>query len=137
MMTNRVARIFLGLMALAFCKVGIEAMIDPQAVVGQVGITLDNPSALSSIRAVYGGMHFAFGLLCFWSLLKQPAPALWLIVLYTSGFLAGRSASLFIDGAPNAFVTTWFGTEAFSLLASSVLLVLLQQRSRSVAAVPA
>ncbi|MEJ1240633.1 DUF4345 domain-containing protein [Chryseolinea sp. T2] len=132
MMTNRVTRIFLGLMALAFCKVGIEAMIDPQAVVRQVGISLDNPSALSSIRAVYGGMHFAFGLLCFWSLLKRPAPALWLVVIYAAGFLTGRSVSLIVDGMPNAFVTTWFGTEAFSLLASAVLLALLQPR-RSVA----
>ncbi|MGC3943220.1 MAG: DUF4345 domain-containing protein [Chryseolinea sp.] len=137
MMTNKFARIFLGLMALAFCKVGVEAMVDPQAVVAQVGITLDNASAMSSIRAVYGGMHFAFGLLCFWSLLKRPAPALWLVVLYTSGFLAGRTISLLTDGAPNEFVLTWFGTEAFSLVASATLLLLLQQRRRSVVAVTA
>jgi hypothetical protein len=124
-------------MALAFCKVGLEAMVDPQAVVAQVGITLDNPSALSSIRAVYGGMHFVFGLLCFWSLLKKPEPALWLTVLYTSGFLAGRTVSMFVDGAPNAFVVTWFGTEAFSLVASAVLLVSLRQARRPATVVTA
>ena len=132
MITNRIAQVFLGLMALAFCKVGVEAMVNPQAVVAPVGITLDNPSALSSIRAVYGGMHFMFGLLCLWSVFKRPAPALWLVVLYTTGFLAGRTIALLVDGTPNEFVLTWFGTEAFSLAASGALLVLLQQRVRSV-----
>jgi hypothetical protein len=47
--------IFLGLMALAFSKVGIETLIDPQATMDQVGIEMTNSSASSSMRAVYGG----------------------------------------------------------------------------------
>lgn len=131
MTTIRFAQVFLGIMTLAFCKVGTEALIDPQAVVQQVGITLDNPSALSSMRAVYGGMHFAFGLLCLWSLLKRPAPGLWVVTLYASGFVAGRTISAIVDGAPNAFVLTWLGTEVFSLAAAGILLTLLRQREVS------
>jgi hypothetical protein len=130
MITKRFAQVFLGIMGLAFCKVGVEALIDPQTVLQQVGVALDNPSAMSSMRAVYGGMHFAFGLVCFWSALKQPAPALWLVALYTAGFVTGRTVSLVIDGAPNSFVLTWLGTEAFSHVASVVLLTLLRQPDR-------
>jgi len=130
MITTRFAQVFLGIMGLAFCKVGIEALIDPQTVLQQVGITLDNPSAMSSMRAVYGGMHLFFGLLCFWSAMKEPASALRLVALYTSGFVIGRTISLVIDGAPNPFVFTWLGTEAFSLVASLVLLSLLKQPVR-------
>jgi hypothetical protein len=130
MITTRFAQVFLGIMGLAFCKVGVEALIDPQAVLQQVGIALDNPSAMSSMRAVYGGMHFTFGLLCFWCALKQPAPALWLVALYTAGFITGRTVSLVIDGAPNPFVLTWLGTEAFSHVASVALLILLRQPGR-------
>ncbi|HTF17560.1 MAG TPA: DUF4345 family protein, partial [Chryseolinea sp.] len=65
--------------------------------------------------------------LCFWSILKRPASALWLIVLYTSGFVAGRTISLVVDGTPNTFVLTWLATETFSLVASAALLTLLRQ----------
>ena len=135
MITTRFAQVFLGIMGLAFCKVGIEALIDPQTVLQQVGITLDNPSAMSSMRAVYGGMHLFFGLLCFWSAMKEPASALRLVALYTSGFVIGRAISLVIDGTPNPFVFTWLGTEAFSLVASVVLLSLLRQPVRKTSAV--
>ena len=130
MMTKRIGQVFLGIMGLAFIKVGIQAMLDPQSVLQQVGITLDNPSALSSMRAVYGGMHLAFGGLCFWSAATRLEPALRLVVLYTAGFVAGRLCSVIMDGVPNSFVLTWLGTEAFSLAASLVLLRLLKQPHR-------
>jgi hypothetical protein len=130
MITTRFAQVFLGIMGLAFCKVGIQALMDPQAVLQQVGIPLDDASALSSMRAVYGGMHFVFGLVCFWALIRQQTPGLWLVVLYTTGFVAGRTVSLVVDGAPNQFVMTWLATETFSLAASVILLVLLRQTAR-------
>ena len=136
MITTRFAQVFLGIMGLAFCKVGIEALVDPQAVLQQVGITLDNPSALSSMRAVYGGMHLFFGLLCFWSAMREPASALRLVALYAGGFVIGRTISLAVDGAPNSFVFTWLGTEAFSLVASLVLLGLLRQPVRKTSTAP-
>lgn len=110
------------LMGLAFCKVGVEALMNPQAVLAQVGITLDSPSALSSMRAVYGGMHFMFGCLCFWSAFRRAEPALLTVALYTTGFVAGRLCSIVVDGVPNEFVLTWLGTEAFSLVAALILL---------------
>ena len=109
-------RIFLALMALAFMKVGIEALINPQAVVAQVGITLENASALSSIRAIYGGMHFVFGLFCVWGILRDPDSALRLIMLYTAGFIVGRISGIVSDGMPNPFVITWAITESVSFL---------------------
>jgi len=130
MIIRRISQVFLAIMGLAFFKVGIEAMLDPQAVLQQVGITLDNPSAMSSMRAIYGGMHLAFGGLCLWSIIVRLEPALRLVVLYTAGFVVGRLCSLVVDGIPNSFVLTWLGTEIFSLLASGVLLKTLKQRFR-------
>lgn len=133
-MTKRITQVFLVLMGLAFCKVGAEALLDPQAVLQQVGITLDSASALSSMRAVYGGMHFMFGCLCFWSAFRRPEPALLMVSLYTAGFVAGRLCSIFADGVPNAFVLTWFGTEVFSLVAALVLLKFQRQSAPQVGA---
>lgn len=109
--TTRVSQIFLGLMALAFCNTGLQALIDPQAVMNNVGIVLDNPSAESSMRAVYGGMHLVFGLFCIYGIFANAPAALTLIVLYTVGFTIGRVSGILASGAPNTFVTTWLITE--------------------------
>lgn len=122
MTTKRISQFFLALMALAFCKVGLEALFTPQAVLANVGITLDNTSALSSMRAVYGGLHLAFGIFCLWGLFKNVSAPLVLIALYTSGFVIGRVTSIMIDGMPNDFVITWLFTELFSLVVSISLL---------------
>lgn len=121
-MKNILPKIFLGLMALAFANTGIQALLDPQAVLAQVGITLDNASALSSMRAVYGGMHLVFGLFCLYGIFRNPAAPLMLVVLYTAGFTIGRLSGIVADGPPNAFVTTWMITEIVSgLLAAGAL----------------
>lgn len=131
MIQKRITQVFLALMALAFCKAGLEALLTPQAVLSNVGIELTNASAISSMRAVYGGMHFVFGLFCAWGIFKNPVNSLLLVVLYTIGFVSGRLISWRIDGTPNAFVITWLATEAFSLIASITLLVFLQRKINS------
>ena len=119
---HRFTQIFLGLMALAFCKVGIETLINPISVLANVGIELDNSSALSSMRAVYGGMHLVFGLFCAYGIFKQTRAALGLVVLYTTGFVIGRVSGVFMDGEPNEFVITWLITETISLFIAVFLL---------------
>jgi hypothetical protein len=107
-------KIFLGLMGLAFCKTGVESLIDPQAVLAQVGIVLDNPSASNSMRAVYGGLHLVFGLYCLAGIITNLTGPLVLVLLYTIGFTIGRLSGILVDGAPNSFVTTWLATEIVS-----------------------
>jgi len=107
-------KIFLGLMALAFCKTGVESLLNPQAVLAQVGIVLDNPSALSSMRAVYGGLHLVFGLYCLFGIFKNPESPLVFVILYTLGFTIGRISGILVDGTPNSFVATWLITEIIS-----------------------
>lgn len=98
-------------MALAFCKTGIETLIDPQAVMNNVGIVLNNSSAESSMRAVYGGMHLVFGLFCVYGVFANVSAALGLVALYTAGFTIGRISGILVSGAPNDFVMTWLITE--------------------------
>ena len=132
---KRATQIFLGLMGLAFCKVGIEALINPQAVLDAVGIMLTNPSAHSSMRAVYGGMHLAFGLFCFYGIFRDSATALKIIALYTSGFVLGRVSGIIVDGQPNEFVSTWLITEIVSGLFAGFLLRATATQNRSVSSV--
>jgi hypothetical protein len=127
MKTLRTTQVFLGLMGLAFCKVGIETFLNPQAVLNAVSIELTNPSAFSSMRAVYGGLHFMFGLFCFYGIWKDQSTALKLLVLYTTGFVVGRVSGIIVEGWPNEFVSTWLITESVSGLISGALLYLIHQ----------
>lgn len=122
------ATVFLALMGLAFAKVGIEALTNPQAVLANVGIELNNSSALSSMRAVYGGMHLVFGLFCFWGAYKMRREALGLVTLYTIGFVVGRLSGIVADGAPNEFVSQWLVTESVSLAIAAFLLFKLRKQ---------
>lgn len=112
---NKVTLVFLILMGLAFVKVGIETTVSPQAVLDNVGIELNNNSALSSMRAVYGGMHFIFGVFCIWAAFKFKREGLGLLILYTGGFVLGRLTGIILEGSANAFVTQWLVTETISL----------------------
>ena len=111
MKNNRITQVFLGLMGLAFCKTGIGSLIDPQSVMDNVGIVLNNSSADSSMRAVYGGMHLVFGLFCIYGIFSNAKTALLLVALYTAGFTTGRISGIIVDGMPNQFVITWLITE--------------------------
>ena len=122
-LTELLARIFLGLIALAFLKVGIETMVDPRAVLANVDISLETSSALSSMRAVYGGMHFVFGALCVYTIFKNVISGLGLVALYTLGFAIGRISGIILDGTPNQFVVTWLITE-IAAFAIAVFLLL-------------
>ena len=128
MKTLRTTQIFLGFMGLAFCKVGLETFNNPQAVLDAVGIELANPSAFSSMRAVYGGMHFMFGLFCFYGIWKDQSTPLKVVLLYTSGFVIGRISGIILEGWPNEFVSIWLITEIISGLISGVLLYLINRR---------
>ncbi|HMV09171.1 MAG TPA: DUF4345 domain-containing protein [Cyclobacteriaceae bacterium] len=131
MIVTRISQVFLALLALAFCKTGIEALINPQAVLANVGIDLNSPAALSSMRAVYGGMHLMFGLFCVGGIFKNQSTALLLVILYTAGFVTGRIVSWIADGTPNEFVITWLATETFSLVGCTLLLFLIWNKKRT------
>ncbi len=121
MRTNTITKAFLVLIGLAFLNVAIQALLNPQAVMGNVGISLDNPSALNSIRAYYGGVNLFFGLFLAYSAFRGQATGLILSILYSGGFVVGRLLSLSLDGQPNGFVTQWLFVESFVLIVSLLL----------------
>lgn len=127
MKTYRIAQVFLGLMGLAFCKTGLESLLDPQSVLENVGIVLSNASATSSMRAVYGGMHLVFGLFCVYGIFRNSSAPLMLIALYTLGFTIGRVSGIIVDGMPNQFVFTWLITEVVCGLVALLLYVKLKK----------
>lgn len=121
---------FLALMGLAFANVGLQALLAPQEIMGFVDVQLNNPSAMNSIRAYYGGVNLFFGLFLLLGSWKFKREGLILVILYTIGFVVGRSFSLSVDGAANEFVQRWLMIEAVSLVIAILLYVREYRRAK-------
>jgi hypothetical protein len=89
-----------------------------------LGIPLAGPSAHSEIRAAYGGMHAAIGLLLLYAAVRAELrrAGLWLALCFMGGLTAGRLVSLAADGVPNAFVLRLLAAEALAAVLAAVLL---------------
>ncbi len=104
----------LAILAAVFLLLGLAFMFLPNMMVGAIDITAGSPKALADIRAVYGGLDLALGILlliCF--LRKEWATGLAIGTLTCTCLFAGRLVGILIDGA-NDILT-------FGLIASEVL----------------
>jgi len=116
-------RIFLAIVGVIFLGVGGFNLFFPVAGMAGFEIQIPTATAHNEIRANYGGMHLAMGLLfvsgAFVGSLR--IPALLVAALFTGGLVLGRSLSLVLDGWPNPFLWTFFALEALGCVVGSVL----------------
>lgn len=117
-------RFFLAVVGLIFLGLGGFNLFFPAAGMAGFEIQVATVSALNEIRANYGGMHFAMGLLFVSGAFVRPfrIPALLVVALFTGGLVLGRSLSLVLDGWPNLLLWGLFALEALGSLVASVLL---------------
>lgn len=116
-------RIYLLLLAVATLNIALQALFDPQTVMNYVSVSLDgNVTARNSIRALYGGVNFFFGIYWIYTAFRAQRAGLMLAMLYTGGFVFGRIWSMIADGTPGAFATQWIATESVFLLLATGLL---------------
>lgn len=126
-------KIFLGLNALLFIGYGLWCLAWPSVVADQTGMALTTGVASAEVRAMYGGLQTAIGLLALLGLLRPGTQA---AVLLALGFLfvglaSGRAIG--IAAVPDAGI---YNSAAliFEALFGVLALVLL---SRNAAAQPA
>jgi hypothetical protein len=116
-------RTFLAVVGVIFLGVGGFNLFFPVAGIAAFEIQIATASALNEVRANYGGMHFAMGLLFVSGALvgRLRVPALLVAALFTGGLVLGRSLSLALDGWPNPFLWAFFALEALGCVLGSVL----------------
>lgn len=117
------ARIYLILLGLATLNVAIQGLLDPQAIMDNVQVTLGNLTARSSVRALYGGVNLALALYWLYAAFKSQREGLRFALLYTGGFALGRLVGIALEGLPGAFATQWLVTESVFAVLAAVLLV--------------
>ncbi len=130
--SSLITRIYLLLLAVATLNIALQALFDPQTVMNFVSVSLDgNTTARNSIRALYGGVNFFFGMFWIFSAFRAQRTGLVLAMLYTGGFVFGRIWSVVADGTPGAFAQQWLVTEAIFMLMAAALFEW-QRRSKTV-----
>ena len=98
-------RIFLGFNALIFIGYGLLCLASPSVVADQTGMQLATGVASIEVRAMYGGLQTAVGLLC---LAGAARPALQPGVLLAMAFLffglaSGRMFGIAVDADPGSY----------------------------------
>ena len=123
-MISRVMRGFLALNALIFIGLGLRALSEPLPHMAPFGLELMTTAMTAEVRANYGGMHMAMGLLFVLGVWNQKLrwPALLCLTLFTSGLVLGRLLSLQLDGHPGAFVMQLLVVEAVGAVIGGALL---------------
>ena len=95
-----VLRVLLYLFALLNAAVGAAALAVPRRLATSIGYELTGTAAYGEMRAVYGGLFLAFGIVVVVAL-QRPDSGSWLMalgLLYV-GLAGGRLVSAVLDGA--------------------------------------
>ena len=117
-------KIFLGLNALLFIGYGLACLVSPSLVAEQTGMVLTTGVASTEVRAMYGGLQTAIGLLALLGILR---PGMQAAVLIALGFLfvglaSGRMLGILVDPEPGIYNIGAFAFEAlFGVLAVMLL----------------
>lgn len=112
------ARIFLAIVALVWLPYGIFCFIQPGFLQEAAGVSFTSPTGSTELRAMYGGLQAAVGVLALAGALRarlSPMALLALAVL-CGGLGLARLLGAFIDGSFSAYTLSGLTLE-FGLLA--------------------
>lgn len=118
------AKPFLGLSALVWFPYGLYCFFAPGALAASAGVTFTTPTGATELRAMYGGLQAALGLLAFAGM-QVPSltrPALVTLATVTAGLGGGRLLGALSDGAWSGYTLLGLGFELGSVLWATALL---------------
>jgi hypothetical protein len=120
---KRFDQLFLGIVGTVFVGLGAMNLFFPAAGMAGFEIQITTVSALNEVRANYGGMHFALGLLFFSGAFvgALKVSTLLVVALFTGGLVFGRLLGIVLDGIPNPFVLGLLVLEAIGCAVATML----------------
>ncbi|MFK7895554.1 MAG: DUF4345 family protein [Myxococcota bacterium] len=108
------------LSALIWLPYGLYCFVQPGMLADAAGVVATTPTGTTEIRAMYGGLQAAMGLLALAALFRErliPGVLLTLVFL-TGGLAATRLAGVFIDGSMSQYTGGGLGFEIVSCAVS-------------------
>jgi hypothetical protein len=118
------AKLFLGLSALIWFPYGLYCFFAPTALAGSAGVTFSTPTGVTELRAMYGGLQAALGLLAFAGMQRVSLrrPALVTLLTVTAGLGSARLLGALSDGAWSGYTLLGLGFEIGSFAWAAALL---------------
>lgn len=111
-------RIFLGLSALVWLPYGILCFAAPEFLNGAAGVSAASATGSTELRAMYGGLEAAIGVLVLLGAMRDSLarPALVVLAFLCGGLALGRLGGVWIDGAISAYTASALALEIASAL---------------------
>jgi len=121
---GRDARVYLGLAAIGFGILGVQAILGPGSVGRSLGFAPQTVSSLSEIRATYGGLQLAIAVLAVVGLLRVGVrlTAVAMVMTVCGGLAVGRAVSLVADGRPSGMVIAFWALEVTTTISGAALM---------------
>ena len=119
-------RTFFTLMALVWLPYGLYCFWVPTALKSIAGIVPATPTATTELRAMYGGLQSAIGVLSL-AALSRPGlvrPALVMLAFLVPGLAIARLGGVVLDGGLSAYTAVGLG---FEVVTSAFAIMLLQR----------
>jgi hypothetical protein len=117
-------RLFLGFTGLLFAGYGLVCLAAPETVANLTGLQLSTGTASVEVRAMYGGLQTAVGLLALLAVARESlrTPILLCIAVIFFGLVSGRLVGIAIDPDPGSYNFFAAGYEAASAAVAFALL---------------
>ena len=114
---------FLGVSASIWLPYGIFTFLYPTFLGEVAGLVASTPTAMTEVRAMYGGLEAAIGALCVTALLRPAfvAPVLWVSAYLTGGLALTRALGVLLDGGLSGYTVGALVFEASATVAAAVL----------------
>jgi len=120
-------RIFLAAMTIVWLPYGLYCFLDPDALRAMAGVTATTPTAMTELRAMYGGLQSAIGGLTLAATVRPrlERPALIMLAALLPGLASARLLGLVLDGSWSSYTAMGLG---FEITGSLVAVALLRRR---------
>jgi len=111
-------RIFLMVSVLIWIPYGLYCLYDPAFLEGAAGLAATNDTGTTELRAMYGGLQVAIGLLALFALLnaKRVHSALWCLAILIGGIGIARLLGALVAGDTSGYT---LGAVSFEFVAAA------------------
>ena len=128
----------LGIVAAVYLVLGLTFMFLPSTMIGAIDLNAGSPKAMADVRAVYGGLELAIGILlfaCFFR--KQFGSGLAIGALMLTCMAVGRLVGIVYDPARDALTYGLLAAEVVGVVLCAVALFLARQPEQTAVATDA
>jgi len=117
-------RVFLGLSALLWLPYGLYCFFVPTSLADAAGVGALTPTGSTELRAMYGGLQAAIGLLAGFAVVRPGLvrPALVALAFLAGGLASARALGVLMDGGFSSYTAMGLGFELATVAIAALLL---------------